>query len=69
MFLKTIDDFNDLILTNIISMFIVLRNCHEIIDFFFFNGLWTYNLSYMRNATFTILLQQILSDSLIKKKL
>ena len=35
MFLKTIDDFNDLILTNIISMFIVLRNCHEIIDFFF----------------------------------
>ena len=39
MYLKTIDDFQDLILTTIISMF-VLRN----------NMQWTYSLSYMRKC-------------------
>ena len=44
MYLKTIDNFPDLILETIISMFIVLRN----------NMQWTYSLSYMRNTMFTL---------------
>ena len=62
MYLKTIDDFQDLILTTIISMF-VLRN----------NIQWTYSLSYMRkryvhNIFTTNLKWQIITDCYKWKK-
>ena len=55
MYLQTIDDFQDLILTIIISIFTILIN----------NMQWTYSLSYMRNAMFIICLQQNLSGWLL----
>ena len=55
MYLKTIDDFENLILATIIIIFIVLIK----------NMQWTYSLSYMRSLMLIIFSQQILSDRLL----
>ena len=55
MYLQTIDDFQDLILTIKINIFTILIN----------NMQWTYSLSYMRNVMFIICSQQNLSDWLL----
>ena len=55
MYLQTIDDFQDLILTIKINIFTILIN----------NMQWTYSLSYIRNAMFIIRSQQSLSGWLL----